>query len=110
MCDVHQLLTAINIHSSTRITPPPVCKELLWVVVDQLAVDEYIHVMGTDQINLKVVLIIEGKIGDFKVYYLVLHLLLLRQLDFSNLADVVHLHSGAKHLDLVGVRPWGCWR
>ena len=72
MCDAHQtkcqLLTAINIHSSTRITHQPVCKELLWVVVDQLAVDEYIHVMGTDQINLKVVLIIEGKMGISKYF------------------------------------------
>ena len=34
---------------------------------------------------------------------LVLHLLLLGELDLGNLAHVVHLHSGAEHLDLVRV-------
>ena len=58
---------------------------LLRVVVDQLPVDEDIHVVGADEVDL------------------VLHLLLLSQLDLGHLADVVHLDSGAEHLDLVGV-------
>ena len=32
---------------------PPVSKKLLRVVVDQLSVDENIHVVGTDQVNLE---------------------------------------------------------
>ena len=35
--------------------------------------------------------------------HFVLHLLLLSQLQLRNLGDVIHLHSGAEHLDLVRV-------
>ena len=31
---------------------PPVCKELFWVIVDQLSVDENVHVVSTDQVDL----------------------------------------------------------
>ena len=80
---------------------PPVCKELFWVIVDQLSVDENVHVVSADQVDL-----VERGVRAGDIWgqtHLVLHLLLLGELDLGNLAHVVHLHSGAEHLDLVRV-------
>ena len=80
---------------------PPVCEELFWVIVDQLSVDENVHVVSTDQVDL-VERGVRAKYNKEEAN-LVLHLLLLGELDLGNLAHVVHLHSGAEHLDLVRV-------
>merc|ERR1712038_371728 len=62
-----------------------VCEQLFGVIVDQLSVDEDVHIVATDHVHF------------------VLHLLLLSQLQLRNLGHVIHLHSGAEHLDLVRV-------
>ena len=62
-----------------------ISEELLGVVVDELSVDEHIHVVTANQIDL------------------LLHLLFLSQLEFRDLRDIVDLDPGPKHLDLVSV-------
>ena len=57
--------------------------------------------MGTDQVDLVERGVRAG--NNWGQTNLVLHLLLLGELDLGNLAHVVHLHSGAEHLDLVRV-------
>ena len=60
-------------------------KQLLGVVVDQLSVDENVDVVLADEIHL------------------VLHFLLLRNLNLGHLGHVLNADSGAEHFDLVRV-------
>ena len=62
-----------------------VSEQLLWVVVDQLSVDEHVHVVAADHLHL------------------LLHLLFLGELQFRDLRDVLDLDPGAEHFDLVRI-------
>ena len=80
---------------------PPVCKKLFWVIVDQLSVDENVHVVSADQVDL-VERGVRAK-DNKEEANLVLHLLLLGELDLCDLRHPLHLHPGAEDLDLVRV-------
>ena len=80
---------------------PPVCKELFWVIVDQLSVDENVHVVSADQVDLVERGVRAG--GNWGQTNLVLHLLLLGELDLGDLRHPLHLHPRAEDLDLVRV-------